>query len=199
MARYCKDCYKVGNLVLEMCERCDNFDKEEYYDEEAGEYYVDEEPKKVSKYYKNLTPEQIEEKMRRKAEKKAEDDARRAEKIRIANEALAKRLAEANVHKLLATRGEYMNLTAVQKKEHDILESFVKSVPKGLSIKEVTNADCTAKGTRGPQNISALTNYINYRKAPGYISIPLSVKTGEWLGCKGTNGEWIVSYHGTTL
>jgi hypothetical protein len=138
--------------------------------------------------------------MKKKQERVIEEAARRAEKIRIANEAMAARLREANVCKLLANKYDYSNLTLTQKKEHDILESIIKAAPKGLKIKEVCAEDCAGgMHTRGPKDIPELSNFIQYRKPVGYVSIPLNVKAGQWVGNTGSRDEWIVSYHGTTL
>lgn len=113
---------------------------------------------------------------------------------------IAQRLKEANVSKLLVSKEVYKNsLSDVQKREHDIIENLIKAVPKGLKIKEVTAEDNTGLSTRGPTGIPELSAFINYRKPVGYVSIPLAVKGGDWLDNKGSNSEWIVSYHGTTL
>lgn len=41
MAKYCRDCQRVGSIVVEMCNKCDGFEQEEYFDEVADEYYVE--------------------------------------------------------------------------------------------------------------------------------------------------------------
>jgi len=106
---------------VEMCENCESFENEEFYDEETDEYMLEEEPKKISKYNRHLTAEQLAEKMKRKEQRDAEDAVRRAEKIRKFNELQAERLREAALSKLLVSKYDYKNLTLVQQKEHDIV------------------------------------------------------------------------------
>jgi hypothetical protein len=78
--------------MIEMCERCDDsFEHEEFYDEETGEYYI-EEKLQVNIYSKGPTEYKIAQKCQNKEQKKTEKSARKAEKSRRAKKIVPARL-----------------------------------------------------------------------------------------------------------
>lgn len=125
---------------------------------------------------------------------------KREEKVRAVKE---RKEAERNAfyEKIACTElANFMNIKG-NTAEHEILMEIINSNINHNLVKfnKVYGEHNSQTATRGPLSKSSISNIITYNKPKGFFGIALPVKAGSWLSKDGSDGEWIVAYHGTGL